>query len=345
LRSVRELCLRSGYRIEEIRRTKADLFSASPLLPQVNAEDFDAALVAEILSDPEHDTVQFIVKVVPLSDDQKIADIVSNISEIETKLRVANEQNERLQSALDAQRGELAALVAWNNQLAAHRESDREALRAELEQVQMLAESERETFAAAFAEHRAIFEGEYRNELDAVTKELNARRQDVSAFQAALNAAQAEHQVMSADLRGYEARLAEIGAIRVLSSELQVQNTALRADLESGREHYLKLAAELESEKERSRDFALDAESERLSHAAWAKDATERAERLETELKAAREERAQLEAFALELTRRETEKIREEIALLDQAIRETYSSRIWRLKLRIGRLRERFRKA
>ena len=131
--------MRSGYRIEEIRRTKADLFAATDLLPSLDPHDFDEELLAQIRKDPEHDTIQFVIKAVPLSDEEKISAMVSRVSALELELRGTSDKAERLQSELDAIRIETSALLVQNNQLAME---------------QSLAESERETFAAAFEEHR-----------------------------------------------------------------------------------------------------------------------------------------------------------------------------------------------
>ena len=119
LRTVRELCMRSGYRIEEIRRTKADIFAASDLLPPVDPKDFDEELLAQIRKDPEHDTIQFVIKAVPLSDDEKISAMVSRVSALELELRGAHDKTDRLQSELDAIRAETSMLLVQNDQLGA----------------------------------------------------------------------------------------------------------------------------------------------------------------------------------------------------------------------------------
>ena len=65
--TVEELLNDAGLDIVETRRTVAPIFEESDLVPFVRREDFSAALVDEIESDPESRTLQFIVKAQPIA--------------------------------------------------------------------------------------------------------------------------------------------------------------------------------------------------------------------------------------------------------------------------------------
>lgn len=85
IRSVRELCLRAGYRIEVIERTKVPLFHPTDVVPAIDEKRFDRALLERVTSDPEHDTLQFVIRASPLSDKEKFHVAIDCIFEIEAK--------------------------------------------------------------------------------------------------------------------------------------------------------------------------------------------------------------------------------------------------------------------
>ena len=95
LHSVRELCLRSGYRIDLIDRTKQPLFAPSDLVPKVDPADFHPSVIAAIESDPEHDTLQFIIRASPVDDEQRLSALVDHALESENLLDETRERLER----------------------------------------------------------------------------------------------------------------------------------------------------------------------------------------------------------------------------------------------------------
>ena len=139
-RSVRELCMRAGYRIEEVRRTKLDIFLKSDLLPEVHEKDFDPELIEEIRRDPDSDTVQFVVKATPLSDRDKFVVAISDLMESDRKL-------DRAADAVLKRDLEIAVLRQRID---------------ELEHVSKAAVADREAAAAMFSEHLAEIESALR---------------------------------------------------------------------------------------------------------------------------------------------------------------------------------------
>ena len=71
LRSVRELCLTAGYRIDSIDRTKAELFAESGAVPTVREKSFSSDVIEKIKQDPDHDTLSFVVRATPIPQDQR----------------------------------------------------------------------------------------------------------------------------------------------------------------------------------------------------------------------------------------------------------------------------------
>jgi len=98
LKTVRELCLRAGYRIERLERTKAALFGATDTMPKLDPREFDPSVIAEIQRDPEHDTFQFIIRALPLSDEQRLDNLVALLSETSIKLESASARVKMLET-------------------------------------------------------------------------------------------------------------------------------------------------------------------------------------------------------------------------------------------------------
>src|SRR5579863_7472181 len=66
-KTVDELFLTAGFRVESVERVTLPLFAESELVPDLDPRDFDERAIAEIRADPDSETLQFIVKALPLS--------------------------------------------------------------------------------------------------------------------------------------------------------------------------------------------------------------------------------------------------------------------------------------
>ena len=86
LKTVQELCISSGFRIDRIERTKAPMFGEANVVPHVLREEFDPELVERIVVDPDHDTLQFVLKVSPMNDDGRYQFVVNHIFETRAEL-------------------------------------------------------------------------------------------------------------------------------------------------------------------------------------------------------------------------------------------------------------------
>jgi 2-polyprenyl-3-methyl-5-hydroxy-6-metoxy-1,4-benzoquinol methylase len=331
LRSVRELCLRSGYRIEEIRRTKVELFAKSDLLPVLDPNDFSPELIAQVRSDPEHDTLQFVVKAIPLRDEERTSELVTRISVLESELESSDGKTLRLQEELDRFREDAAALAVANSQL----NSDLQSARSE---------------AAA---------------------EAAELKEEVASLGAALVSSQTVRDHLAADLRFVEARLEPLQSLPSELAKLAAERSDLMAELEIERRRAGERAERLEELETSQRELerlqeehpllalALDAESRRTGELSsqleligqQLADVRRSAEDDRAALELANRERAlvaqsveRLNRAALEQTRAELRRVLEEIAATDAAIQAVYRSRLWALKRAIGAVRPRFPK-
>jgi 2-polyprenyl-3-methyl-5-hydroxy-6-metoxy-1,4-benzoquinol methylase len=221
LRSVRELCLRAGYEVVQTDRTKVALFADSNVIPQVVESDFERKLIDEIRRDPEHDTLQFVLRAEPISDDRRISIALKALAETEMKFSDSTTRIARLQSML-ADHVETAERYSEMEIILAERIGEIERLRRELENVHALTERCRVLEATVDAQ-RIDLEESARNYVD-----RNA------AF-----AREEELTILLAEQRGEsEQRLAE-------ATELRETVGALRADVESRAAQLDRQSAEL----------------------------------------------------------------------------------------------------
>jgi SAM-dependent methyltransferase len=107
LRSAEDLCLRAGYEIEQIDRTKVALFADTPLTPVSRERLVDPALIEQIRRDPEHDTLQFVMRLRPLDDARKFDALAKELASLRERLHEAHldlatsaQENQRLAIAL-----------------------------------------------------------------------------------------------------------------------------------------------------------------------------------------------------------------------------------------------------
>jgi 2-polyprenyl-3-methyl-5-hydroxy-6-metoxy-1,4-benzoquinol methylase len=94
--SVKEFCLRAGFDLSEVWRTKVSLFTEHPLLPEIDPEDFDGSLIEHIRADEEHDTLRYIFKARALSDEGRVDAIVSAWLSTREELRRSEREAARL---------------------------------------------------------------------------------------------------------------------------------------------------------------------------------------------------------------------------------------------------------
>jgi 2-polyprenyl-3-methyl-5-hydroxy-6-metoxy-1,4-benzoquinol methylase len=91
-RSIQTLCLRAGYEIEAIDRTIQPLFAERGGEATLERAAFPAELIEQIKSDPDHDTLEFLLKARPLDDERKIRRMVEGIASAEARAERALQQ-------------------------------------------------------------------------------------------------------------------------------------------------------------------------------------------------------------------------------------------------------------
>lgn len=108
----------SGYFIEEFDRTKMPVFSDSDIVPKLNENNFSKEIIQQIHLDRDIDTLQFIVKAFPLSQEVKHNRILKSkyqeaLAELDLKkIQLQQTQTQLEQSQLQLQQTEQQKLQA-----------------------------------------------------------------------------------------------------------------------------------------------------------------------------------------------------------------------------------------
>jgi SAM-dependent methyltransferase len=190
LKSLRELCLRAGYSIEAIERTKVPIFETGHSHPNLDPADFDPSVIASIQEDPEHDTLQFIIKAVPLDDRSKFDHAVDRCLEAQTLAESLQAKLERalrpeansflkLQNDHAEAQARLANEIEQRNQI----ELDGKRLRTMIDQL----ERERALLESSLEERDRVAAA-LRTELDTRKHAILSLEQDVADLEERLDA-------------------------------------------------------------------------------------------------------------------------------------------------------------
>jgi methionine biosynthesis protein MetW len=245
--SVLRLLSESGFAAVRLERTTASVFERSDLVPLVRREDYDAAVVAEILRDDDAETLQFVVRAAPVAEGQVAAVLTAEITSLQQAVRMLRAQLAQAHDAAAATLAEAAAANINGTQLGSDRLAEVEGHYRNALDLAEATRAERDEAVASAQRAMAELE-ELRLELERVGAELHVREEHLAAADRAL-----------AEAEGSRAELAElranydlaIGAMEPLRAELlRVQRLA--DDLAAERDSVLARTAAAEDELERA---------------------------------------------------------------------------------------------
>lgn len=138
-RTLDQLFIRAGYRIERIERTLLPLFEPSDLVPAVAEHQFDAVTIARVRADPECDTLQFVVLAKALDDHDHLTQLGRSFALASSQAIALDETRRSLQATNDelerTQRGYNDLKTASHNAITRYDDLARtlEAARSEVE--------------------------------------------------------------------------------------------------------------------------------------------------------------------------------------------------------------------
>jgi 2-polyprenyl-3-methyl-5-hydroxy-6-metoxy-1,4-benzoquinol methylase len=241
LDSIERLFEENGYVIGGTLRTTAPVFEQSDLVPLVSREDYDAAVVDEVLGDSEADTLQFVVRGYPLDDDHLVLRLRADVMTLEQKVRTLQAQLAQAALAsggwgpaqLDAatQVHEAARLADDLRRQLANKEAmaraERGRLSEEIRRVTADGEQLRATVAVAHAERARLAEAIAQRDVEyaRVSAELSRRESEHTQL------AQTSNDLAARDADIAAAR-ADLTAVAVERDRLAAQFTRLRAAYE-----------------------------------------------------------------------------------------------------------------
>ena len=246
-KSLDELFLNAGYRIEPLQRTQRAIFDDANAL-SVDPSDFDPALLAEIERQPEAQTLQFVVRAQPLSNDARNRAISKRFIAANTQLSTAA-------SRLQKRDREIERL----SELAAEREASLSQMRTQLDESEAEVRLARSSLAALkdaarsgassiarageFEARALAAEARYR-ELEAKAGELLER-----AHRAELEAARYGERLAVYNESGIAQRVADPdGALATRLAEAEAQTAQLRSSLDAEREALAAKLADAQNE-------------------------------------------------------------------------------------------------
>lgn len=100
-RTLDQLFIRAGYKVEQIDRTILPLFEPSDLVPALDEHQFDAATIARVRADPEFETLQFVVLAKALDDRGHVAQLSRSFAFANSQWNALDETRHTLQSTDD----------------------------------------------------------------------------------------------------------------------------------------------------------------------------------------------------------------------------------------------------
>jgi O-antigen biosynthesis protein len=236
-KTIDELFLAAGFRIDTVERVTLSLFADSDLVPTLDPRDFDERAVAEIRNDPDSETLQFVVKAYPLTNDQRLRTIAKRFLTANTELAATKRQ-------------------------IAHRENELQALRTALESQQAATETLREetrgTLAQLDGAHARVKELEAACrglEIDTLAKQ-NAAIERTLAAQAEYARAVETVSALQSKVDAFDRLQAEVqargdvdGAARESIAQLERDRSALHDELDAERARTAQLGNDLKVER------------------------------------------------------------------------------------------------
>jgi 2-polyprenyl-3-methyl-5-hydroxy-6-metoxy-1,4-benzoquinol methylase len=244
-KTIDELLLTAGFRVETVDRVTLPLFAESDLVPALDPRDFDEKAVAEIKADPDSETLQFVVKAFPLSNDQRLRTIskrflTANTELTATKQQVAHRENELV--GLRAMTQAQEATIAELREQATRAQQEVEASRFGLKQLE---DAYRALEIDALAKQNAALErtlaaqAERAHTIETIA-DLQSKLEDTERLYAE-TLAHGEHDVETRDVE-----------LAARADALQTQADALRGETAALTRSKLQLEARLHVETERN---------------------------------------------------------------------------------------------
>ena len=184
LKSVDELLLGAGYRIDALERSKMDIFDGAHVLPRLDRRAFETQIVQRVEADPEARTLQFVVKATPLSERARLRAVFKRFSEVNTQLAVARSTVQAQERELNQLREHAAAFADRLAQLegAAEKSAALQLEAAHLQERLRLSEERVVTLRTFYEERMSGMSEVFAARLEAEAAKTQAQADQIAAY-------------------------------------------------------------------------------------------------------------------------------------------------------------------
>ena len=185
-KTTEELFKLSGYFIEEFDRTKLPIFSDSGIVPQLNEDSFSQEIIQQIKFDRDVDTLQFIVKAFPVSQEARHNQLLTK--QLESALAELDSNNSQLQEAQASLENSQSQLDQKQAELEQSR-SQLEQKQAELEQSQSQLEQKQAELeqSRSYSQQKESEFNFKETQLQQLNSQLHQKNEQLLAFKNEIN--------------------------------------------------------------------------------------------------------------------------------------------------------------
>jgi O-antigen biosynthesis protein len=106
-KTVQDLLENSGYLLKDLERTKLAFLANNNLVPQININDFDSEIINRMQQDENIDTLQFVVRAVPCTVEERLADWQNRYGKLQKESQIAQSELQQSRQTIDQLQSEL----------------------------------------------------------------------------------------------------------------------------------------------------------------------------------------------------------------------------------------------
>ena len=136
-KTVEDLLENSGYLLKNLESTKLPFLANNNLVPQININDFDSEMINRMQQDENIDTLQFVVRAVPCTVEERLADRQNRYAKLQKEFQTAQSELQQSRQTIDQLQSELQQSRQTIDQLQSELQQSRQTidqLQSELQQ-------------------------------------------------------------------------------------------------------------------------------------------------------------------------------------------------------------------
>jgi predicted ribosome quality control (RQC) complex YloA/Tae2 family protein len=127
-KTVEDLLENSGYLLKNLESTKLPFLANNNLVPQININDFDSEMIDRMQQDENIDTLQFVVRAVPCTVEERLADKQNRYAKLQKEFQTAQSELQQSRQTIDQLQSELQQSRQTIDQLQSELQQSRQIL-------------------------------------------------------------------------------------------------------------------------------------------------------------------------------------------------------------------------